>query len=507
MRGSITLLLVPATLALAGSDHHAHGHGRLHRRSYKSDTTSSGTALPTYTATGPYALGNETAGIAGSGTGTGLPSITRSIYSTITIENTIYETLAGPSEVASQAAASGSPGGESGPGESGDQCPAVVTVTVSPTITVTVTADDSPAESAAAVVTPSAIPEAGPPPTLSMPAGPASTDSALANAETAANIPENEGPTLTSIPAPFSSANSAPMQAYGPSIPFVQASSPSLAEAATSAAAAPAQAATTSAAAVPPPTGSTSSAGTAGSKRGIMLPAGMADTPFLTSAFNDAEKISWCGNWYSSGPPKLNSRIEFVPQNYGKDSDTDGTWTKNAEKAEAQGAKYFLSFGEPGTPNAKLYMDAQDAANLWIKEMQPYATKGVSVGAPGNLQNVVDFDYLTDFLAACDKLGCDIGFIAVHWFWSAAPGHVSGFKDVINNATRIANGKPVWLDNFQATGTNAAQQEFLGEVVPWLEQNEGVARYAYVSTDRTTGTGFLNADGSISSLGTYYANL
>jgi len=43
--------------------------------------------------------------------------------------------------------------------------------------------------------------------------------------------------------------------------------------------------------------------------------------------------------------------------------------------------------------------------------------------------------------------------------------------------------------------------------MPWLEQNEAVEKYAYISPDRTTRTGFLSANGSISSLGTFYANL
>ena len=192
---------------------------------------------------------------------------------------------------------------------------------------------------------------------------------------------------------------------------------------------------------------------------------------------------------------------------YDKDSNQEDTWTKNAQKAVSEGDKDFLIFGEPETQNDQgFYMDPQTAASTWMEYLQPY-TDSVSCGAPGVLQNTQDFTWLSQFMDACDKLGCKIGFVAIHWFYKAEPGNEQGFKDVVNNATAIANGKPVWVDNFRADGTNEAQQAFLGDIVPWLEANDAVVRYAYVSPDRSTGTGFLNSDGSISSLGTFYANL
>ena len=226
------------------------------------------------------------------------------------------------------------------------------------------------------------------------------------------------------------------------------------------------------------------------------------------TAFNSAQKISWLCNWFSAPPQNVDPRIEFVPQNYGKQSDIAPKfeWTANAKAAVAQGRKHFLSFGEPEfLDNKQLYMDPQEAVDLFMKEMQPYADQ-VTIGSPGVLQPTTDLEWLSDFLSLCDKAGCKIGFVAVHWFWSATHDHIQWFKDTVDNATTIANGRPVWVDNFQATGTNEAQQDFLAGVLPWLEANDKVERYAYVSPERSTGTGLLNADGSLSSLGEFYAN-
>lgn len=163
----------------------------------------SGAQLPTGTAPGPYNMGNATSGAAGTGTGSGLvgtAAITGTSY--VIIQSTIYQTAVGaPAESASQAAATGGAGSATGSGdESGDTCRGTVTVTYAPTITVTVTGDAAPAKSAAAAPTSSAIVEAGAPPMASSItpeaalAGPASTSQVLAQAETAAAIPEINGP-------------------------------------------------------------------------------------------------------------------------------------------------------------------------------------------------------------------------------------------------------------------------------------------------------------------------
>lgn len=248
----------------------------------------------------------------------------------------------------------------------------------------------------------------------------------------------------------------------------------------------------------------------AGSKRGIL--ASGADQDALVSVFDNSTKITWLCNWYSAPPGNLGSHIDFVPQDYGKESNTAPKyeWTTNAKKAVANGAKHFLGFGEPeapDTPTMHTNMDPQDAVTLFMSDLQPYAEQGIKVGAPAVLQPDPDLKWLKQFLGLCETAGCKISFIAIHWVWSATPlERVQDFKDTINNATAMANGMPVWVDNFQASGTNEEQQQWLSFVLPWLESNDAVERYAYLSPDRSTGTGFLNADGSMSSLGEFYAN-
>ena len=236
-------------------------------------------------------------------------------------------------------------------------------------------------------------------------------------------------------------------------------------------------------------------------KRGI-LASGDAILP-LASAFKDS-KVSWLSNWYSEAPKSIADSITFVPQNYGKQSDIKGEWTKNAQKAVDAGTKYFLSFGEPGTENEKLFMTPAEAVDLWMKVMEPFAKQGVTIGAPGTLQNDKDFDWLTEFLDLCKE--CTIGFVAQHWYWKST--EVKSFQETVQKAKKVAGGRPVWVTNFQPSGDSAAQKEFLGKVVPWLDQQDYVQAYAYVPTAIQNGgdPGMTDGD-NLNDLGKYYANL
>ncbi|KAL9126021.1 MAG: hypothetical protein Q9217_004857 [Psora testacea] len=397
------------------------------------------------------------------------------------LQSTAEANVALPSEYASPDTA---PGQEEDRVVDDESCrPATVTVTTNPTVTAT----------------------AG--------GGPVAVSSLPANMA----IPGPSNPELPlSLPIPSTSATQAAQESTPPktqpksveSSPQVEAEteptqSPDQASSSSSAIAEPSSQATAAAAA--PSTVAAAPAAGLKTKRGIIASGDKMNA--LAKALGNT-KVSWLGNWYSAPPPELASSMTFVPQNYGKQSDIDGEWTKNAEKAVAAGAKYMLSFGEPGTPNDKLQMNPQQAVELWMEKMEPYAKQGVTIGAPGTLQNTQDFKWLSEFLDACTQ--CTIGFIAMHWYDKADPKNVAGFKETLAKAADLAKGKPIWLDNFQADGEPEAQQAFLREVVPWLDSQDNIQAYAYVPkdvSDKGGSTGFVDAGGNLNALGQLYSSL
>lgn len=233
-------------------------------------------------------------------------------------------------------------------------------------------------------------------------------------------------------------------------------------------------------------------------KRGLLVTGDHMDA--TVDAFANAEKITWMLNWFSGPPKTLPSRIEFVPENYGKQSDLDGEWTRNAKTAIEKGATHFIGFGETHTDNDKLYMTPNDAVTLWLEKMQPYTNK-VKVSAPSTLQT--GHEWLQEFLDTCEARGCDVGFLAIHWFWKCT--EYKDFQSNVEKGIAMAKGKPVWIDNFECTGSEQEQIDFLSKAVPYLESLDGIERYAYVPTD---GQPFLGSDGkSMSKLGQHYASL
>lgn len=236
-------------------------------------------------------------------------------------------------------------------------------------------------------------------------------------------------------------------------------------------------------------------------KRGLVISGSYADA--LVKAFSNSPKICWMENWYSAPFKNLAASIKFIPQDYGKDSNLDGTWTRNAETAiTVNNATHFLGFGEPHT-DGHLHMEPQEAVNLWLKDLEPYACRGVKLGAPSIVQN--GRPWLTDFINKCEQAGCTIGFLSCHWYWRA--DQFEDFKSNVLQCIQLANGKyPVWVTNFQASGDSLAQTAFLDKAVPWLESLSQVQQYGYVAIDKDNGFLGPNQQG-LSDLGYHYANM
>ena len=437
--------------------------------------------------TAPYGSGNGTATFGSSGllsASTGIAG--KGIYSTIVVtEGPATQTIidsASPS--LSEAGASLA--------DPSSCTQDTVTVTEDATVTVTVSAQASGASE-------SIIPTQAPLPTQALTSSP--VESVTASPKEASSAPLS--PTVESaITLAGVGAESSPISSTPAVADTSKAVSAAPVVAPTSSAAPPVKASATpsiapqpaSTAAAPPASGSKSP------KRGIIVSGDDTDT--ITAAFANT-KVSWLGNWYSGPPPNWTPEMgmEYVPQLYSPKYIDDGSWASNAAKGVKAGDKYFMSFGEPKVSG----MTADTGVDLWMKNVQPYAAQGIKLGTPGNLQNPGDMDWLARFLDLCETAGCDISFVCVHWFFTPGPNGQQDFKNRVSNATALAKGKPVWVDNFGASGDGEAQIEFLTNIIPWLEDNDAIERYGYLAINRTSG-GFLPETGSeLSDLGKFYA--
>lgn len=515
----LPFLLAPA--ALASRYHHGHGYGRVHNHHRALGTVNSQSPISSAVSGAPYPIGNSTVPSGSTGPVTSSSTTTILTTSTTTIVNTVYAT--------SEAAGTGGLGGTNPSLKAANfanTCGGTVTVTEesSETVTVTVGAGTSPAaetlssselststpskgttitlgqSSSAEATSPSEVETSVP----STPIVPKSTEEATSKAPTPSPSPELSTLSEPSASSTQEATTEAPVASPEPSTSSTLVASK-----------------TPSTAAAPSGSDKSSSSGGCTSKRGIIATAGGPnhDQGNISLAFADQPKICWTANWYSAPPPAWNPDKQFVPQDYGPSS-SEEEWHNNAEQAIAKGEKTFLSFGEPNS-DGRDHLEPDQAVDLYMKVMQPYAEQGVKICSPAVLQPRPDMDWLASFLEKCEAKGCTISMICVHWFdtTSAATPGFPEFKRTVENATALANGKPVWVDNFQANGSPEDVKAFLDDALPYLEGNDAVERYAYVPPLRTdpskTGSGFrtdqmispdLSTNGTLTELGKYYAN-
>ncbi|EER41687.1 conserved hypothetical protein [Histoplasma capsulatum var. duboisii H88] len=210
------------------------------------------------------------------------------------------------------------------------------------------------------------------------------------------------------------------------------------------------------------------------------------------------ESFSWSYNWNgrSSGDT---SSIEFVPMLWGARS--FGSWYGDAEASLASGSKNLLAFNEPDILS-QANMTPEVAAQAYMKYMNQYSGRA-RLGSPAvsNGGPPLGLGWMKNFLDICGGK-CKIDFLAVHWHGPA--GNVDDFKRYISNAIALAKNygiATVWVTEFGAQGDEWQQVQFLKEVLPWLDNNAGVERYAYFFVDT------LARGGSLSSVGQVYSTI
>jgi hypothetical protein len=217
-----------------------------------------------------------------------------------------------------------------------------------------------------------------------------------------------------------------------------------------------------------------------------------------TTAFS-GKKISWAYNWGSSAGD-LGSGFEYVPMLWGTDTPFSGPWKSNANKAIAAGSTHLLGFNEPDlTEQANLSPDAAATAyKTYLSDM--FGGKNIRLGAPAvtNGGAPMGLTWLGNFMTACS--GCQIDFVPIHWYDSAA--NVEYFKSHVEQAHQ-QTGKPIWITELGASGSDDEVNAFLQTVLPWLDSQPYVERVAYFMAK----DGKLNSGGGLSSYGTTFATV
>jgi len=218
----------------------------------------------------------------------------------------------------------------------------------------------------------------------------------------------------------------------------------------------------------------------------------------LTDCLSSSSKISWAYNWGSSAGTGLSDSVSFIPTLWGPKSEFTNSWSENAKSAIDSGSSHLFSFNEPDH-EAQANLSPEAAASAYKEYMEPFAGKA-KICAPSvtNGGGSMGLNWLKSFLESCQD--CTIDCLNIHWYDSAE--NTEYFKSHISDAADLAPGKPIYVSEFAATGSDDQISQFLEDVMPWMDSNDAVGGYAY----------FMASDGSLvsglekSTIGQTYAS-
>ena len=101
-------------------------------------------------------------------------------------------------------------------------------------------------------------------------------------------------------------------------------------------------------------------------------------------------------------------------------------------------------------------------------------------------------------MSACSD--CTVDFIAIHWYGDANDFGLEALKQHIKDTQEMAEGRPIWITEFQPLGSTEQQAAFMDEILPYLDdKSNGVERYAYFQVDNILASG-----SALSPLGSKY---
>lgn len=147
-------------------------------------------------------------------------------------------------------------------------------------------------------------------------------------------------------------------------------------------------------------------------------------------------------------------------------------------------------------------MDVSRAVSAHRDFLQPLAKHGLRVGSPAVTsggESGKGLNWLRDFMATCSD--CQIDFIVAHWYAWDKPEDFKAYMENMYNIFR----KPIWITELGVSEGDA--NPFLQNILPWMDQQDWIERYAYyMVAPSTSHTQFLiDAAGTgLSSTGCIY---
>ncbi|KAJ6549034.1 glycosyl hydrolase catalytic core-domain-containing protein [Mycena vulgaris] len=219
-------------------------------------------------------------------------------------------------------------------------------------------------------------------------------------------------------------------------------------------------------------------------------------------------KVSWYHHWEDGPVPQMPSKNEYVPMFWGT-SKWD-KWSARKTEMAKKTPQHLLGFNEPDI-SSQANMSPASAADVWMKEIHPYAAKGVKLGSPAVAW---DLSWTQKFLAELKNRGGHVDFVTVHWYGSYKD--LAGFQKFVTSA-HSRFGYKVWVTELGVTSaSNPSQQQtknFMMQAFSWMDSTGYVDRASWFGCFETSSppdayatskNGMFKPAGQLNDLGFWY---
>ncbi|EST09733.1 Glycosyl hydrolase [Kalmanozyma brasiliensis GHG001] len=181
--------------------------------------------------------------------------------------------------------------------------------------------------------------------------------------------------------------------------------------------------------------------------------------------------IEWYWHWQDGPNSRFNGKLEFVPCFWGPKYYSQ--WNQRKQEMNQNVPSALLGFNEPDI-SGQSNLDPTTAANLWMKEIQPWKKRGVRLGSP---QIVYNQDWLGSFMNICRRKGCTVDFIAIHWYGSW--NDLAGLQRYVRQV-RARFNLPIWITEYGVTSSSGGSQrqikQFHMDATNWLNSQSYIER-------------------------------
>lgn len=223
-------------------------------------------------------------------------------------------------------------------------------------------------------------------------------------------------------------------------------------------------------------------------------------------------------NWYYTWglePSSMIEGVEFVPMFWGASSVTKANCDKINKMYEDGKVHYVLGFNEPDLKEES-NMSVNDALDKW-QFLCENLDKRIKLVSPA--PSYPTRQWLVDFMAGVRERGLRCDYVAVHMYAGiGTQNYQTVIRDVYNRF-----GKKVWITEFAPRDDNAKDNgynsytetrvlEQMKTLLPAYEDMNEVFRYSWFGCASSAMIGlitsrFFGDDGSVTSLGEYYATI